>query len=437
MQYFCLYPKRLLVFSLFRQSRLPRQVWGMMSHSLSNKNVLLGVTGGIAAYKSAELIRLLVKSGAKVQVVMTTGAKSFITPLTMQALSGLAVKDDLFNAESENAMGHIELARWADIIVIAPASADFIATLASGRADSLLATLCLATKAPVKVCPAMNHQMWSHGATKANIQQLKDYGYDIWGPAEGEQACGEVGAGRMEEPETINALVEESFSKGPLSGHRCLITAGPTQEAICPVRYISNHSSGKMGYALAEVAAALGATVTLISGPVKLMTPRGVKRIDVISALEMFEAAKAHIKGHDIFISVAAVSDYYYPDAATHKMKKSDEELTLKLRKTPDIVSYIKRQYPETFVVGFAAETQDLLLYAEKKRQQKSLDMVVANQIDLENNPFDANDNRVTILGESGTRSLIKADKRVVARQIIAEMIKNMSLTQEETLSVN
>jgi len=359
--------------------------------TLHAKKILLGITGGIASYKSAILARRLQDAGAEVRVVMTSGAQSFITPLTLQALTGNPVHTDLLDESAEAAMGHIELARWADLIVIAPASANTLARLANGLADDLLGTLCLATTSPIMLAPAMNHQMWANVATQENASTLQARGFVLLQPDSGHQACGETGSGRMPEPEDLRDQIIAWFAKNshqvnPESGSalhnkHVLITAGPTMEPIDPVRYISNHSSGKMGYALAEAAVASGAKVTLVSGPTQLDTPAGVERIDVRAALEMLEVVEQHVKSADVFISVAAVADYRIADVATQKIKKNDDEMTLKLIKNPDILKTIASREDRPFCVGFAAETQNVANHARTKLTKKRLDMIAANHV--------------------------------------------------------
>ncbi|HTB65323.1 MAG TPA: bifunctional phosphopantothenoylcysteine decarboxylase/phosphopantothenate--cysteine ligase CoaBC, partial [Steroidobacteraceae bacterium] len=326
---------------------------------MHGKHILLGVTGGIAAYKSADLVRRLRERGAEVQVVMTDGAREFVTPMTFQALSGRPVRTDLWDPSAEAAMGHIELARWADLVLIAPATADFLARLAGGRADDLLATTCLTTAAPIALAPAMNQQMWANPATQANVALLKERGVHVFGPGTGDQACGEVGAGRMLEPTELAALADSILlPSGVLSGRRVLITAGPTREPIDPVRFISNRSSGKMGFAVAQAAREAGAEVVMICGPVALATPAGIRRVDVESAADMLAAVQAEVRGDDIFISTAAVADYRPAKAADHKIKKTEESLALQMARTTDIIGTLAAgaQRP-AFVVGFAAET--------------------------------------------------------------------------------
>jgi len=352
--------------------------------SIIKKKILLGVTGGIAAYKSADLIRQLVKAGAEVRVVMTPAAAEFVQPLTYQALSGHKVYSDIFDAEADSAMDHIELARWADLMVVAPASANFIAKMLDGYADNLLLTLCLASKQSVAIAPAMNQQMYLNQATQDNIQGLKARGVKVWGPAQGEQACGDVGPGRMLEPDAIMLLIDENFKPGRLSGKKVLITAGPTHEAIDPVRYIGNRSTGRMGYALAREAIQAGAEVTLISGPVSLDSPAGVNCIPVTSALEMRDAVIEQVSGVDIFIACAAVADYRVADVATQKIKKSGNRMQLELIPNPDIVREVTALENRPFTMGFAAETENLEKNALEKLKRKKLDMIAANQVGVE-----------------------------------------------------
>ncbi|MBE9539738.1 MAG: bifunctional phosphopantothenoylcysteine decarboxylase/phosphopantothenate--cysteine ligase CoaBC [Proteobacteria bacterium] len=390
-----------------------------MAH-LFNRNILLGVSGGIAAYKSAELVRQLQELGAQVRVIMTRGAQQFITPLTLQALSGNPVHTELLDSEAEQGMGHIELARWADLLLIAPATADLIARLATGRADDLLTTVALATAAPILVAPAMNQQMWHDKASVDNIQTLIERDISLIGPAEGEQACGDIGPGRMEQPEVIAARAASFFDSGLLQGRRVVISAGPTREALDPVRYISNHSSGKMGYALARAAVDAGATTTLISGPVSLETPAHVKRINVQSATEMLEQCLDQCSGSDIFIACAAVADYRPADIQTQKIKKGPEHISLDLVRNPDIVATIAGGDPRPFTVGFAAETNDVVPYAREKMQRKGLDMIVSNDVSNEGIGFNSDDNEVTVIWPSGEQVLPRATKASIARQIIA-----------------
>jgi phosphopantothenoylcysteine decarboxylase / phosphopantothenate---cysteine ligase len=384
--------------------------------SLTNKRILLGITGGIAAYKCAELTRLLIKAGAEVRVGMTRAATEFITPLTMQALSGQRVHLDLLDSDAEAAMGHIELARWADLVLIAPATADFIARITLGQADDILSTIVLATSAKIAIAPAMNQAMWADDSTMTNLNVLIDRGYNIFGPAEGEQACGDVGPGRMMEPAQLLELSASLFETGELAGKNFVITGGPTQEAIDPVRFISNHSSGKMAYALAAEAVAAGAKVTLISGPVNLPTPESVKRIDVITAAQMLVATHEAMKGCDVFIGVAAVADYRPVEVATQKIKKSEEQMQLTLVKNPDIISEIAQLEEKPFVVGFAAETNDIVSNGKDKLKRKGLDMLFANNA---TETFNSDSIVVTALTETSETELKPGNKNVVARNML------------------
>lgn len=387
---------------------------------LVNKRILLGVTGGIAAYKSADLVRRLQDAGAEVRVVMTQGACEFITPLTMQALSGHPVHTDLLDPRAEAAMGHIELARWADLVLIAPASADFLARLAYGHGNDLLATLCLATGAPVAVAPAMNQQMWADHATQKNQLILQEKGVHIFGPGAGSQACGEVGPGRMQDPEEIIQQAAEVFDYELLTGKHLVITAGPTREPIDPVRYLTNKSSGKMGFALAQAAAEAGARVTLIAGPVALDTPNRVNRIDVVRAEDMYEASlKAVEEGCDIFIATAAVADYRPTVTADHKIKKSTEEIHLTLVKNPDIIAAVASHAKRPFTVGFAAETQDVIEYAQGKLKSKKLDMIATNDVSGTNVGFNSDNNALTVIWPGGHKVLPLASKAQIAKQLI------------------
>lgn len=388
--------------------------------TLANKRVLLGVTGGIAAYKSADLVRRLREAGADVRVVMTRAATGFVTPLTFQALSGHAVATELLDADAEQAMGHIALARWADTVLIAPASANFIARLARGAADDLLSTICLATTAPLAIAPAMNRQMWDNAATQANVALLRERGVDVLGPAEGLQACGETGPGRMLEPEMIVNLTARRFATGALAGLRVLVSAGPTQEDIDPVRFISNRSSGKMGFAVAQAAVEAGAEVVLISGPVALPAPPRVRRIDVRSAREMADAVLAEAGVSDIFIAAAAVADYGPSDIARHKMKKSGAPLQLTLEALPDILAAVAALPDAPFTVGFAAETEALEAHARAKLAAKGVDMIAANNVAVAGIGFDSDDNALTLVWEGGGRELARAPKDRLARELMA-----------------
>ena len=394
---------------------------------LTNKRILLGVTGGIAAYKSAELIRRMQEEGAEVRVVMTAAAREFITPLTLQALSGHPVSTTLLDAETESVMGHIELARWADLILIAPASADFIARIAVGQGDDLLTTLCLAAEARMAVAPAMNQAMWRNPATASNVMGLRTMGFLIFGPDEGLQACGEIGPGRLLDIEGLIDAVVNVFPSKALSGKHVVITAGPTREALDPVRFISNHSSGKQGYALAEAARDAGARVTLISGPTQLETPDRVRRVDVISADDMYGAAMNAIPDCDIFIGVAAVADYKPILQADQKIKKSDtnsnQSMTIELIENTDIIAAVAAHPSRPYTVGFAAETEDVITYARRKLDKKRLDMIVANDVSEADRGFNSENNQTTVLYRANhevlEQSLPLLSKGNVARRII------------------
>ena len=386
--------------------------------ALTKRKILLGVTGGIAAYKAAELVRLLIKAGAEVRVVMTPAAREFVQPLTYQALSGHRVYVDLFDAEADSAMDHIELARWCDLMLVAPASADFLGKMAAGYADNLLLTLCLASRQPVAVAPAMNQQMFANAATAANIEQLATRGVLVWGPDAGEQACGDVGPGRMLEPAQLLANVEAQFQPGSLQGVEVMITAGPTREPIDPVRYISNRSSGKMGYALAAAALQAGANVTLVSGPVALRAPAAAHLVSVESAAQMHEAVMQRVANCDIFIAFAAVSDYRVEHEATHKIKKSDEAMTLTLVANTDILAAVSALEKRPFCVGFAAETRDLKKYALDKLQRKKLDMIAANLVG-DGSGFESDVNQLEVLWPGGGSAIASASKNEVAKQLI------------------
>jgi phosphopantothenoylcysteine decarboxylase/phosphopantothenate--cysteine ligase len=384
------------------------------------RKILLGVTGGIAAYKSPDLVRRLVEQGAQVQVAMTRGAQQFVTPLTFQAVSGYPVRTDLWDESAEAAMGHIELARWADEIVIAPATADFLAKLAHGFADDLLTTVCLATDAALTVAPSMNRLMWSNPATQANIKTLKERGIRVLGPASGEQACGEVGVGRMLEPAQI---AEEIYAgvpiQGVLTGLKVVITAGPTREAIDPVRFISNRSSGKMGYAVAAAAREAGAQVVLVTGPVQIATPAGVDRIGVESADQMLAAVQEQVKSADILIAAAAVSDYRCSEVASQKIKKTSDNMTLSLARAPDVLATVGRSDSPPFLVGFAAETENVEANALTKLNSKNLDMIAANKVG-EGLAFDKDDNALTVYWRGGKQELTLTSKTELARQLIS-----------------
>ena len=399
------------------------------------KNILIGISGGIAAYKSAELIRLYKKAGYDVRVCMTPGAAEFITPLTLQALSGNPVHSALLDPEAEAGMGHIELARWADIVVIAPATADLLARLRIGMANDLLSTLVLATSAPIHIAPAMNQQMWANVATQDNINTLKTR-FHIHGPAAGEQACGDVGFGRMLEPQQIFEKTLELVDIDKLSpqisdtdekilaGHRILITAGPTREPLDPVRYLTNRSSGKMGYAIAEAASAMGAEVVLVSGPTRLSITDSINRIDVETADEMLIAVTNEVERADMFISAAAVADYRLKDVSSIKMKKNTEDLQLDLVQNPDILATTSHANPKLFTVGFAAETNDVLKYAEGKLKKKNLNLIVANQVGNDKG-FDVETNQVDILAANGEHHILpEMDKKALAYEILAIICK-------------
>lgn len=391
--------------------------------SLAQCRVLLGVTGSIAAYKTPMLVRRLVEVGAEVQVVMTDAAKRFVTPMTLAAVSGHPVRDDLWDEAAELSMGHIELARWAERVLIAPASADTLARLALGRADDLLSTLCLATTAGITVAPAMNHVMWAHPATRAHMVTLAERGVRCIGPDEGELAERESGAGRMSEPEAIrDALIADSAAEatcGRLAGRRVVVTAGPTREAIDPVRFLTNRSSGRMGYALAAACAAAGAEVTLISGPTELAAPAGVDRVAVESAADMYEAVMAAVPAADIFIGAAAVADYRPAEVATDKIKKSDGEANLRLARTRDIIAEVARAYPGAFTLGFAAETQGMEAAARDKRERKGLSMIAGNVVGPDK-AFGRDDNELLVIWANGEQRLARAAKRELARDLVA-----------------
>jgi phosphopantothenoylcysteine decarboxylase/phosphopantothenate--cysteine ligase len=395
---------------------------------MAGKNIILGVAGGIAAYKTPELVRRLRDRGAAVQVVMTRSAEEFVTETTLQAVSGRPVRSNLWDKDAEAAMGHIELARWADLVLIAPATAEIMSRLASGAAPDLLTTLCLATQAPLVIAPAMNHVMWSNPAVRANRDLLEERGARILGPDSGDQACGETGEGRMVEPDVIAASVTgpavvADQELPPLAGCKVMITAGPTREAIDPVRYISNRSSGKMGFAMARAAAAAGAEVVLVCGPVSLPTPAGVERIDVESASEMHAATHDHIDGVDIFIAAAAVADYSAATVQDHKIKKAEPGMSIELARTRDILASVAELEGGPFTVGFAAETEKLREYAISKLERKHLDMIIANTVG-ENQGFDSDDNTVEVFwtdGEQSFPTMAKTRLAVDLMRLIAE----------------
>ncbi len=390
--------------------------------SLSNKRIIVGVTGGIAAYKSAEIVRRLQDRGADVRVVMTPGAEEFIRPLTMQALSGHPVHCGLLDEKAEAGMGHIELARWADLLLIAPATADFIATMVHGRADNLLAAIYLATPALVAVAPAMNQGMWRHPASLDNVEKLNQRGVTIIGPDSGIQACGDTGPGRMEQPDTIINQASDMFTSKSLQGKKVVITAGPTREALDPVRYISNHSSGKMGYALATAALDAGADVVLISGPVNLSIPERCQYLSVISANDMLLASLEYAKKADIFIATAAVADYRAVSIAENKIKSDSDVLTINFEKNPDIVSTVATANESLFVVGFAAESTDVENYAKGKLKTKGLNAIIANDISRSDIGFNSDDNEVSWIDTDSSIAFSKRSKTQLSRDLIAQI---------------
>ena len=395
--------------------------------SLINKNILLGVTGGIAAYKSAEIVRGLKKARSSVRVVMTQSAKEFITPLTLQALSGNPVSTDLLDVEAEAAMGHIELARWADAILIAPATANTLAKLSSGRADDLLSSITLAFDGPIGLAPAMNQAMWKDERTQSNIQNLEHKNFSLYGPGSGEQACGDVGLGRMLEPSEIIELFASLFEAGTMSNKSILITAGPTQEPIDPVRYLTNRSSGKMGYALAEAAVEAGAQVTLVSGPVNIEPPARCNLVSVKTAEEMHEAVMHHIKKKDIYIGTAAVADYSPTKVEGSKIKKdrSNSPLVLEMKENKDILKEVSELEDKPYMVGFAAETDDLLENARKKLETKKLDLIIANDVSNKSIGFDSNENEVTLITSSEELLLDRDSKKKIAKKILEFISSN------------
>jgi phosphopantothenoylcysteine decarboxylase/phosphopantothenate--cysteine ligase len=390
------------------------------------KRILLGVTGGIAAYKSPDLVRRLIERGADVQVVMTAAAQRFVSATTFQAVSGRPTRSDLWDSAAEAAMGHIELARWAELVLVAPASADFIARLAGGRADDLLATLCVATEAPIVLAPSMNRVMWANKATQANVGVLVSRGVRILGPGSGDQACGEIGQGRMWEPRQLaESLLEPPPNAGLLAGLNVLITAGPTRERLDPVRYLTNRSSGKMGFAVAAAAREAGAHVTLVSGPVHLPTPAGVTRLEVESARDMYAAVHRHVAEADVFIAAAAVADFQPISVAKRKIKKQGNAVQLDLEPAPDIVQSVADMAKRPFVVGFAAETNDVESNARSKLKRKRLDMIAANQVG-DGLAFDCEDNALTVLWPGGKAEVARGPKLDVARELIALIGKRL-----------
>lgn len=392
--------------------------------SLANKRVLVGVSGGVAAYKAAELVRRLREAGADVRVVMTRAATQFVTPLTLQAVSGQPVHTQLLDSDAEAGMGHIALARWADLVVIAPASANVLAKLAHGRADDLLTTLCLATAAPLAVAPAMNQQMWRNRATEANVATLVARGVHIWGPGSGEQACGDTGPGRLLEVPALVAHCAALFVTGALDGLHVLVTAGPTWEAWDPVRGLTNRSSGKMGYAVAVAATEAGARVTLISGPTALPDPPRIDTVRVVSAADMFAAVEARVGAVDLFIAAAAVADYRPARVSTQKLKKNGETLTLELERNPDILAAVAARANAPFTVGFAAETDELHAHARRKLQAKRVDLIAANRVGEPGSGFDADDNRLTLIDADGHSELPLLPKPKLARVLIQEIAR-------------
>lgn len=395
--------------------------WEMERQAVSARRILLGVSGGIAAYKSVELVRRLRDTGAEVRVVMTRGAQAFVTPLTFQAVSGQPVHTELLDAAAEAGMGHIELARWAECVLVAPATADLIARLAHGLADDLLTTICLATRAPLVLAPAMNHLMWLNPATQGNCSLLQDRGIRLIGPESGSQACGDTGPGRMTEP---GDLVAALFADRPgrLAGRHVVVTAGPTYEDIDPVRFIGNRSSGRMGFAVAAAAAEAGARVSLVAGPVRLETPPGVERRDVRSAIEMHDAVLDLARGADVFFGVAAVADYRPEQLAQNKIKKGKPEQTLRLVSTPDIIAEIAGLPERPFTVGFAAETEHLKAHALEKLSAKSLDMIAANTVGQEGSGFESEENEILLLSADGEIPLGAGSKMELARRLVQEV---------------
>jgi len=387
---------------------------------LQDKKIVLGISGGIAAYKIPELVRRLKDQGADIRVVMTEGAKAFITPLTLQAVSGNAVADSLLDTQAELAMGHIELAKWADLIIIAPATADIIARITAGMANDLLSTLCLATSAPIALAPAMNQQMWHAKATQANINTLNERGYQIWGPGSGEQACGDIGLGRMLEVDELVTLSSDFFTDKYLQGQHWVITAGPTREAIDPVRYISNHSSGKMGYAIAHAALRAGAKVTLISGPVTINAPVGCQLISVNSAEEMHQQAINFAPKSTTFVACAAVADYRVANIATQKIKKTNDAMQLELVRNHDIVADVANLDDKPFMVGFAAETQNIEHYARGKLMRKNLDLIAANDVAKSGQGFNSDDNALMLYSAIDKTEIPLANKQIIAQKLVS-----------------
>ncbi|MEI2267566.1 bifunctional phosphopantothenoylcysteine decarboxylase/phosphopantothenate--cysteine ligase CoaBC [Erwinia sp. CGal63] len=393
--------------------------------TLTGKRIVLGVSGGIAAYKAPELVRRLRDRGAEVRVVMTAAAKAFITPLSLQAVSGHPVSDDLLDPAAEAAMGHIELGKWADLVILAPATSDLIARIAAGMANDLVTTICLATAAPVAVVPAMNQQMYRAAATQHNLQVLQARGLMIWGPDSGSQACGDIGPGRMLDPMAIVAeAVGWAAPQHDLTHLNIMVTAGPTRESLDPVRFITNHSSGKMGFAVAAAAAKRGASVTLVAGPVALATPPGVKRIDVVSALEMEKAVMTNAAEQQIFIAAAAVGDYRAAEFSSDKIKKQGEEILLKMIRNPDIVAGVAAmQQNRPYVVGFAAETRNVEEYARQKRIRKNLDLICANDVSKAGQGFNSDTNALHLFWQDGDKVLPPGDKQLLGQQLLDEIV--------------
>lgn len=396
-----------------------------IAQNLAGKRIVLGMGGGIAAYKCADLTRRLVERGAEVRIVMTHAAKEFITPLTMQAVSGNPVSDSLLDPAAEASMGHIELAKWADLVVVAPATADLMARIAHGMGNDLLTTISLATASPVAIAPAMNQQMYHAVATQENLATLKRRGHPIWGPGSGSQACGDIGLGRMLEPMELVQAVEEHFAPGDLDGISLLVTAGPTREAIDPVRYLTNHSSGKMGFAIAEAAAKRGAKVTLVSGPVNLNTPDGVSRINVESAQNMYDTVMDEAANHTIFVACAAVADFRPAEVASQKMKKKDgkDDMQIELVKNPDIVASVAAMTDDRpFTVGFAAETQDVEQYARRKLEKKNLDLICANDVSVQGQGFNSDQNALHLFWPKGDKAIPLASKQEIGDRLVSEI---------------
>ena len=390
-----------------------------LAGKLAGRNILLGITGGIAAYKCADLVRLLKKSGAEVRVVMTQAAMEFVSPLTLQTLSGHAVRTEIFDSEQESTMGHIELARWADALLVAPATANFLSQLANGAATDLLTTISLATEAKRIVAPAMNRVMWANEATAKNIRRLEALEIAVWGPATGEQACGETGEGRMLEPQELHDRLIDTFSQGALQGKRVVLTAGPTQEPIDPVRYIGNRSSGKMGFALASAFVAQGAAVDMVCGPVTLPTPPGVRRIDVETAEEMYQQVIKLVPDSDIFTACAAVADYSVEHVASQKLKKNEKTINLQLVRNKDILTSVVGMDKPPFTVGFAAETENLQQHAQDKRRRKGVDVIAANLVGGEQGGFADDQNALLVIWENGQHELPMMSKQRLAHQLV------------------